>query len=132
MYDKKRVLIVDDDEDARSFVEAVLHSTGWETLCADNGEAALDVAGRESLDLIILDVTMPGIDGFEVFRRLRTGHATSSIPVIMLTAVNATTGGQRHTADTMSVELGVEGPNGFVDKPVDADFLMYTIGGVLG
>lgn len=132
MYDRKKVLIVDDDEDARAFVEAVLTSTGWDTLQAESGEEALDLADRESLDLIILDVTMPGIDGFEVFRRLRSGHATKHVPVIMLTGVNALTDGEKHSSESMVATLGVDGPNGFVDKPVDADYLMYTIGGVLG
>jgi CheY-like chemotaxis protein len=132
MYDRKKVLIVDDDEDARSFVEAILTSTGWDTLHAENGEDALDLAERESVDLIILDVAMPGMNGFEVFRRLRTSYTTKDVPIIMLTGINSSESGEKHSRESMVASLGVAGPDGFVDKPVDADFLMYTIGGVLG
>jgi len=132
MYDRKKVLIVDDDEDARAFVEAILASTGWETVQAESGEEALDLADAGGFDLVLLDVSMRGIDGFEVFRRLRTNYLTKDIPVIMLTAVNSAPGGEAHSSDSMAATLGVSGPDGFVDKPVDADFLMYTIGGVVG
>ncbi|MBI5092129.1 MAG: hypothetical protein HZB26_06740 [Candidatus Hydrogenedentes bacterium] len=50
----------------------------------------------------------------------------------MLTAVNTLSNEAQHTAESVGLRLGVEAPNGFVDKPVDADYLMYTIGGVLG
>lgn len=132
MYDRKKVLIVDDDEDARSFVEAILSSKDWDTFQATTGEEALDIANRETPDLVILDVSMPGMDGFEVLHRLRTDFLTKDIPVIMLTAVNTLSNEAQHTAESVGLRLGVEAPNGFVDKPVDADYLMYTIGGVLG
>jgi signal transduction histidine kinase/CheY-like chemotaxis protein len=80
------ILIVDDQPDNLYVLERLLKREGLDVVQALDGEAALELAARERPDLILLDVMMPGIDGFEVLRRLREGEATRTIPVILLTA----------------------------------------------
>lgn len=78
-----RVLIVDDDPAIRKFIRANLEARDYEVLLAPDGEAALTLLEKEKPDLIILDIMMPNIDGFEVCRRVREW---SQIPIIMLSA----------------------------------------------
>lgn len=128
----KTVLVVDDDETARMFVKAVMEGLGWLTLEARDGEEGLDLAEHEHPDLIILDVSMPGKDGMDVFYDLRTHHVTEKIPIIFLTAINSRKDGVRYTADEIEAAYGVPGPEGFVDKPVDGAFLTQCVMGVMG
>lgn len=81
-----RVLIVDDDPDVRQLVEMKLKLDGIETFGATNGAEALEVMAKEAIDLVVLDLMMPVMDGFETCRRMRSQEETASIPVIMLTA----------------------------------------------
>lgn len=128
---EKTVLIVDDDSLARLFVEAVMQNAGWKTVEGTNGQEALDLAESASPDLIILDVCMPVMDGFEAFKQLRKNPITCKIPIIMLTGINAESG-EKYTPEEMERRFGVEGPEGFVDKPVDADFLLNSVMGIMG
>ena len=127
----KRVLIVDDDEGVRMFVAGIMEAEGWETEEALNGQQALDSAELEAPDLIILDVSMPVMDGFEAFRRLRDSPFTEKVPIIMLTGINEEQG-ESYDRDRMEQEFGVEGPEDFVDKPVDPVFLLQSVMGVVG
>jgi CheY-like chemotaxis protein len=127
----KRVLIVDDDEGVRMFVAGVMEAEGWETEEALNGQQALDSAELDAPDLIILDVNMPVMDGFEAFKRLRDSPFTDKIPIIMLTGINEEQG-ESYDRDRMAAEFGVEGPEEFVDKPVDPIFLLQSVMGVMG
>jgi len=127
----KKVLIVDDDETVRMFVQATMEGGGWTAIEAKTGQDALDLAKSEQPDLIILDVSMPGMDGFEAFRRLRDSPFTEKIPVIFLTAVNAERG-VRYTPEDLEAAYGVPAPEGFVEKPVDGAFLLQCVLGVMG
>lgn len=80
---KSRILIVDDDIGVVKSVRANLKARNWETLVAMDGVEALEVIGREQPDLILLDITMPKMDGFEVCRQVREW---SQVPIIMLSA----------------------------------------------
>jgi DNA-binding response OmpR family regulator len=77
------VLLVEDDPAARQGLELALRRLGYEVRPAGTGEAALDGMGEDTVDVVVLDVMLPGVDGFEVCRRLRRD---SDVPVIMLTA----------------------------------------------
>ena len=79
----KRVLVVDDEDRIRSVVRGYLENDGYEVAEASDGEAAIRVEEDWHPDLVVLDVMMPGVDGLEVLRRLRT---RSQVPVILLTA----------------------------------------------
>ena len=84
---KKKILVVEDDEDIRNLVLFNLEMTGeYELFQSDNGEDALVLAQKHIPDLVILDVMLPGIDGFEVCRQLKAQSSTHKIPVVMLTA----------------------------------------------
>jgi adenylate cyclase len=81
-----KILVVDDNRDNIELVRDILEVSGHKVVAAESGQKALQVAPVETPDLILLDVNMPGMDGFEVCRQLKSNPATSQIPVIMLTA----------------------------------------------
>ena len=84
---KKKILVVEDDEDIRNLVLFNLEMTGeYELLSSDNGEDALVLAQKHIPALVILDVMLPGIDGFEVCRQLKSNSTTRKIPIVILTA----------------------------------------------
>lgn len=83
---KKRVLVVDDERHIVRLVQVNLERQGYEVLTAYDGVECLEKAKAERPDLIVLDVMMPRMDGFEALQRLKTDPETSHIPVIMLTA----------------------------------------------
>src|SRR6202161_2106106 len=78
-----RLLIVDDDVELCSLLKEFLEREGYSVQCVHEGHAALDLAQQPGFDLIVLDVMLPGLDGFEILKRLRL---TSRVPVLMLTA----------------------------------------------
>ena len=110
MLTKGRVLIVDDERLNVAIVADSLASSGYEVLTAFNGEEGLRAAHDSSPDVILLDVVMPGINGFTVCRSLKEADATRHIPVVMLTALT----------DRDSRHEGLEaGAIDFLNKPVD-------------
>ncbi len=82
------ILVADDDPLIIRLLEHRLRHRGYDVISAPDGETALDLAIREKPDLILLDGMMPGLDGFEVLRRLKENPETIQIPVVMLTARN--------------------------------------------
>ena len=84
------ILVVDDRPEGRKLLVLRLQHAGYAVLQAEGGQQALDIAAREPLDLVLLDVLMPGIDGFEVCRRLRAMPSMQAVPVVMVTALEST------------------------------------------
>jgi two-component system OmpR family response regulator len=118
--DRRRVLVVDDDEPIRDLVKTALTFVGFEVAEAANGLEALNVAPGFAADLIVLDVMMPGLDGFEVCRRLRAdGDQT---PVILLTS--------KDTSADMLDGFGV-GADDYLTKPFNLQVLVARIEAVL-
>jgi DNA-binding response OmpR family regulator len=83
---KKKILVVDDEEDILHFLELVLREKGYQVATASSGHEALTRAQMERPDLILLDIMMPQMDGWEVLKLLRVDDETSQIPVAMLSA----------------------------------------------
>src|ERR1700728_5476513 len=104
------VLIVDDDRNNRVLLEVMLTAEGLLLQTADGGEQALAMVERDPPDLILLDVMMPGMDGYEVAERIKGSAATKNIPVVMITAL----------LDRDSMLRGLRaGAEDFLTKPVD-------------
>ena len=86
MGSKRRVLLADDDPGLRRLIRATLGTENFDLLQASDGEEALNMARQEHPELVLLDVNMPKLDGFEVCRHLKSEPETSGIKVVMLTA----------------------------------------------
>ena len=116
------ILVVDDDPDIARFVEVNLRSAGYEVSVASDGEQALEKAGSLRPDLVLLDVMMPRIDGFEVAHRLRRNPQTSNTSIIMLTAKALAT----------DKVLGLTaGADDYIIKPFDPIELLARVKGTL-
>lgn len=87
VLDGARILLIDDSAENRLLLSSQLGMQGYQMLQAEDGIAGIDIARREQPDLILLDVMMPGINGFEVCQKLKSDAATSGIPIIMVTAL---------------------------------------------
>jgi two-component system phosphate regulon response regulator PhoB len=83
---KGTVLIIDDEKDLVELVRYNLEKDGYDVIGAASGQTGLDIAARHKVDLVILDIMMPGMDGLEVCRHLRTGERSARVPILMLTA----------------------------------------------
>lgn len=100
-----RILTVEDDERIRTAVRMALEDEGWEVAESDNGEDALITFGQQPTDVVLIDIMLPGIDGFDVCRSIRR---VSDVPIVMVTA----------RADTHDVVAGLEaGADDYLTKP---------------
>lgn len=82
------LLIVDDEIQVRKLLETLLRHEGYQTVSAASGEEALQLVAQRPPDLILLDIMMPGMDGYEVANQLKGNQATANIPIIMLSALS--------------------------------------------
>ena len=125
MSDNPKVLIADDEQACIDFVREALAEMPCEVLSTNDGEEALEVPRREAPQLIILDVQMPKLGGFEVFQRLRADEQLASVPVIVLTAVAERTG-ISFSAKDMGDYIGSE-PEAYIDKPIEPVVLKQAV-----
>jgi signal transduction histidine kinase len=122
MNDKRVILVVDDQPQNIELLEAFLVPQGYEIVKAENGEEALRKLSVHQIDLILLDVQMPGIDGFEVIRRVRKDKSYWLLPIILITAL-------RETEDRVK---GIEaGCDDFISKPADKFELLARVRSLL-
>jgi len=107
---RPRVLIVDDDEQNLELLQAYLEDIECETIPAYDGPTALEIASSKKPDLVLLDVMMPKMSGFEVCKRIKNNPQTGDVPVIMVTALN----------EFGDIERGIDcGTDDFISKPVN-------------
>lgn len=118
---KKKALIVDDETIIRQVVAGALETDGWEIIEAADGKDAADVASKESPDLVVMDMLMPGTDGLTTFKELREGDATAHIPIVMLSSINDMDAGSNRDAESIGLEAGVAPPEAFLNKPATGD-----------
>ena len=84
----EKILIVDDENDIAELISDILEDEGYETVIANDGKTAIKLVKEENFDLILLDVMMPNMDGWDTLKAIRTNKNTKYIPVIMITAVS--------------------------------------------
>ena len=119
----RTILVVDDEPNARSLLRLILVRAGFEVLVAQDGFEALREIQDQIPDAMILDIMMPGIDGFEVCERLRNNEETADLPIIMLSA----------RADSESINKGLSlGATMYLTKPVTPEELTREVEKVLG
>jgi putative two-component system response regulator len=116
-----RILVVDDDNLNLKMAEFILKNN-YEVLCVQSGEKALELLSQEHIDLILLDLHMPGLDGLEVFERIKLADKTKDIPVIFLTADS-----ERET----EIEIFKAGAMDYIQKPFLAEVVVRRIGRIL-
>lgn len=112
------LLVIDDSASARFVVQSTLESKHYQVFAAENGESGLELVAEAAPELILLDINMPGIDGFEVCKRLKSNPFTRDIPVIFLSANN--------DADSKVCGFACGGVD-FVTKPFQADELLARV-----
>ena len=117
MTEAVTVLVVDDQPRNLRLLDAVLSPRGYRVITAESGEAALVVLKDSAIDLVLLDVVMPGLDGHEVCRRIRADEATAFLPVVMITA----------SSDQGKLNALVSGADDFVTKPFDQAELLARV-----
>jgi CheY-like chemotaxis protein len=118
MSDRK-ILIVDDEAHLREVVQFCLEDlAGWDTLCASSGEHCLQLLKTESVDAILLDVSMPGMDGVAVYERIQRNSKTRNIPVILLTA---------KVLPSDRAKFNKMGVTGVISKPIDPSTLVMEL-----
>jgi two-component system alkaline phosphatase synthesis response regulator PhoP len=119
---KPHILVVDDEEDILELARYNLANEGYQVSCVDTGEKAVEMARRNKPDLVVLDLMLPGMDGFEVCKILKNNAQTSAIPIVMLTA-------KGEESDIVTgLELGAED---YITKPFSPKVLIARIRTVL-
>jgi two-component system cell cycle response regulator DivK len=113
-----RVLLVEDDPQNLYLIEFLLREAGFDVVVARDGEEALDMIVSTRPDLVITDISMPKLDGYELARRIKDSPETGSIPVIAVTA---------YSMKGDSEKIMQVGCDGYIPKPIDADTFVETV-----
>ena len=123
MTQRPRVLIVDDEPNIVLSLQFLLSREGYEIDVARDGESALELAARNPPDVGVLDLMLPGLDGYEVCRRLRASPATAAAKIVVVTA---------RAREAERVRGLEEGADAYVTKPFSTRELIATVGRFLG
>jgi two-component system, cell cycle response regulator DivK len=118
----RTVLIVEDSEDARYFMRLELEQLGYRIVEAENGEKAVEVAERERPDIILMDLSLPVMDGIAATERIRSRDGFKTVPVIAVTA---------HQETDFRADAKAAGFDAYVTKPIDVPWLSELIEGLL-
>jgi CheY-like chemotaxis protein len=119
---KAKILVIDDDASSLELMEAMLVPNGYEIITANDGSKAVAIIIEKKPDLILLDIMMPGLDGYSTLTKIKGNKTISKIPVVMLTAMGF----------QLNKELALRfGAVGYITKPVDLDELLKTISRLL-
>jgi CheY-like chemotaxis protein len=117
-----KVLLVEDFEDTRLFMRLALEDQGFIVFEAENGQAAVETASRENPDVILMDLTLPLMDGFEATKLIRRNDALKNVLIIAVTA---------HQEDDFRSDAKASGFDAYVTKPIDVNWLKELIAGLL-
>jgi len=116
------VLLVEDVEDSRYFMRLELEHHGYRVIEAEVGKKAVELALRERPNIILMDLTLPGIDGLEATRRIRSDDHLHKVPIIAVTG---------HQETDFRLGAKESGFDAYVTKPIDIDSLIELIGGLM-
>jgi two-component system OmpR family response regulator len=122
MNEARRILVVDDQDDIRELTSTVLTGAGYDVVAVSSGNGALDRLAAANFDLVLLDVNMPGMDGWETLRLIRADEELLDVPVVMFTIK-----GEFHD----QVHGMQEGATGYITKPFEIDDLLSRLDRVL-
>jgi two-component system cell cycle response regulator DivK len=114
----KRILVIEDQPDNRQILRDLLTNADFEVIEAEDGEAGLAAAAAHRPDLILMDVQLPGIDGYEATRRLKGDAVLRDVPVIAVTA---------HALSGTEQEARVAGCDGYISKPISPRQLLAKV-----
>ena len=117
-----KVLLVEDFEDTRLFMRLQLEEHGFIVFEAENGQVAVETAIREKPDVILMDLTLPLMDGFEATKQIRRNEVLKNIPIIAVTA---------HHEDDFRADAKKSGIDAYVTKPIDVNWLKELIAGLI-
>lgn len=117
-----KILVIDDDEMFRTLYEELLVDEGHKVFLANNGKMGIESARSNGPDLILMDLNMPGMDGYEAIRQLRADDLSKNTPILVITS--SQTPGEYD-------EIYNAGGSGYVSKPINADLLKKRIAGML-
>lgn len=119
----KTILVIDDDSSMSSVLSMLLSAQGYKVVCANSSVDGLNIAKLENPDLILLDVMMSGLNGYQICRLLKADKAYKNIPIVMLSA----------RAQDIDIRTGQEvGVNAYLSKPYDVEKLLQTVAKLLG
>ena len=114
----KKILLVDDDEDMLMLTSRWLTKAGYDVKCALSGQEALQMIGGGSFDLVLMDLSMPGMDGIETLRAIRSAEDTAAVPVMFLTGMDD---------DTAQADAGALNPAGYISKSGGKQKILDTL-----
>jgi len=114
-----RVLVVDDEESMRHMLSIILKKEGYDIVCAEGGEQALKILGKDEFDFVICDIKMPGVDGVDFLKRLKTEQDIISQPTIVMMSAYGTI--------DMAIECMRLGAYDYISKPFKADEMILTL-----
>lgn len=115
---KPRVLLIEDNEQNRYMVTFLLEKHGYEVIHAVEGKSGVGLAERESIDLILLDIQLPGMDGYEVAREIRSKAVLADVPIVAVTSYAMVGDRERILA---------AGCDGYMEKPINPDTFIAEI-----
>lgn len=118
----RRILIVEDNLDSRLLLSKLLRLSGYEVSTACDGDAGYEQASKETPDLIVTDVNMPGSDGIEFVKRVRTDSRLAATPIMVVTAYGS----------NIAQQARIAGADAALDKPFDFDRFLEAIKDLLG
>ena len=116
------ILLVEDVEDSRYFMRLELEHHGYRVIEAEDGEKAVELALRERPNIILMDLSLPGIDGLEATRQIRRDDHMHEVPIIAVTG---------HQETDFRLGAKESGFDAYVTKPIDMDWLIELIGGLM-
>ena len=123
----KRILIVDDEPAVVSYLEMLLHDSGYETVSASNGREGMELVRQQRPDLVTLDISMPEASGTRFYKEIKTDPDLAHIPVVIVTAVTGYGGDRYAYKEFISHRRLVPPPDGYFPKPIDKDEFLASV-----